>query len=166
MFKIYAIIALVGILGIVGYSAKYYYDTTQNKIAVLQENNAKLEVAIEVSESSINALEAQAKQNAKLQQNLQAQLQEAEAYGDNLRKKLRQLDLLGDALRDAANLEGRMNGATAKLWREIMGETGSTDGSDRPLPKWLQSDNSGAGDQNSDADGQSISTDSDTTKAN
>ena len=93
-------------------------------------------------------------------------MQEAEAYGDNLRKKLRQLDLLGDALRDAANLEGRMNGATAKLWREIMGETGSTDGSSRPLPKWLQSVPAGAGDQSSNPGGETISTDSDTTKAN
>jgi len=166
MFKIYALIALIGVLGIAGYGAKYYYDTTQAEIATLRDNNAKLEVAIETSEASIDTLRTQAKNNEKLQQDLQAQLQDAEAYGDNLRKKLRQLDLLGDALRDAANLEGRMNGATAKLWREIMGETGSADGSDRPLPKWLQSVPTGAGDQSSDADGQSISTDSDTTKAN
>jgi hypothetical protein len=166
MIKLYAIIALVGLLGIVGYGAKYYYDTTQAEIATLRDNNAKLEVAIETSEASIDTLRAQAEQNAELQKNLQTQLQEAEAYGDNLRKKLRQLDLLGDALRDAANLEGRMNGATAKLWREIMGETGSTDGSSRPLPKWLQSVPAGAGDQSSDADGENNSTDSDTTKTN
>ena len=166
MIKVYALIALIGVLGIAGYGAKYYYDTTQAEIATLRDNNAKLEVAIETSEASIDTLRAEAANNAKLQQNLQAQLQEAEAYGDNLRKKLRQLDLLGDALRDAANLEGRMNGATAKLWREIMGETGSTDGSSRPLPKWLQQVPKGAGNPSSDAGGQSNSTDSDTTKAN
>ena len=148
MFKVYALIALLGILGIAGYGAKYYYDTTQAEIATLRDNNAKLEVAIETSEASIDTLRAEAANNAKLQQNLQAQLQEAEAYGDNLRKKLRQLDLLGDALRDAANLEGRMNGATAKLWRDIMGETGNSSGSDSALPQWLQQ-NAGTRDKDS-----------------
>ena len=47
MFKIYALIALIGVLGIAGYGAKYYYDTTQAEIATLRDNNAKLEVAIE-----------------------------------------------------------------------------------------------------------------------
>ena len=73
MFKVYALIALLGILGIVGYGAKYYYDTTQAEIATLRDNNAKLEVAIETSEASIDTLRTQAKNNAKLQQNLQAQ---------------------------------------------------------------------------------------------
>ena len=83
MFKVYALIALLGILGIAGDGAKYYYDTTQAEIATLRDNNAKLEVAIETSEASIDTLRAEAANNAKLQQNLQAQLQEAEAYGDN-----------------------------------------------------------------------------------
>tara|TARA_B100002019_G_C21226830_1_gene577847 strand:+ start:421 stop:921 length:501 start_codon:yes stop_codon:yes gene_type:complete len=164
MVKLYAIIALVGVLGIAGYGAKYYYDTTQAEIATLRDNNAKLEVSLKTSEASIETLKAEAVRNAELQQNLQAQLQEAEAYGDNLRKKLRQLDLIGDALRDAANLEGRMNGATAKLWREIMDETGSSDGGSRPLPRWLQSVPKGAGDQSGDAGTESNSTDSGTTK--
>ena len=47
-----------------------------------------------------------------------------------------------------------------------MGETGSTDGSSRPLPKWLQSAPAGTGDSSSDANGENNSTDSDTTKAN
>ena len=166
MFKVYALIALLGILGIAGYGAKYYYDTTQAEIATLRDNNAKLEVAIETSEASTDTLRAEAANNAKLQQNLQAQLQEAEAYGDNLRKKLRQLDLLGDALRDAANLEGRMNGATAKLWREIMGETGNDNGGSRDLPNWLQSIPTGTGDQDSNQDSADNSTSSSQTQAN
>ena len=165
MFKVYALIALIGVLGIAGYGAKYYYDTTQAEIATLRDNNAKLEVAIETSEASIDTLRAEAENNAKLQQNLQAQLIEAEAYGDNLRKKLRQLDLLGDALRDAANLEGRMNGATAKLWREIMGETGNTSGSSSNLPNWLQP-NAGTGSESSNTGTEDSSTSSSQTQTN
>ena len=44
MIKLYAIIIIVGILGGAAYGAKYYYDTTQNTIAQLRDNNAKLEV--------------------------------------------------------------------------------------------------------------------------
>ena len=166
MARLYLVIIVLGVLGGVGYGAWQYYNDTQQRIQTLAENNAKLETALETSEKSINAMREQAAQTAVLTKRLQEDLQKAEQYGDNLRTRLRQLDLLADAIADAKNLEGRMNGATAKLWREIMGETGSTDGSSRPLPKWLQPATTGAGDQSSNADGENNSTDSDTTKAN
>ena len=50
---------------------------------------------------------------------LSKDLQRAEEYGDNLRNRLRELDLVQDAIRDSKDLEGRMNGAPAKLWREL-----------------------------------------------
>ena len=56
MARLYLLIFIVGIIGIVGYGAKYYYDTTQNRIAVLTKNNTTLKVAIETSEKSINNL--------------------------------------------------------------------------------------------------------------
>ena len=165
MARLYLVLLLLCVLGGVGYGAYSYYTSTQQRIQTLSENNAKLEVAIEKSEASINLLQSEASKNAQLNNQLQTQLQKAEEYGDNLRKKLRRLDLIGDALKNAANLEGRMNSATAKLWREIMAETGSNDGGKRPLPNWLQS-NSGTKTENSDADTKSNSTDSDTTKTN
>ena len=57
MLKVYALIIIVGILGGVAYGAKYYYDTTQATIATLRENNAQLEVAVQISEASIQALQ-------------------------------------------------------------------------------------------------------------
>ena len=165
MARLYLLLLILGVLGGVGYAAYGYYTSTQQRIQTLAENNAKLDVAIKQSEKSINLLKNEAVKNQELQTELQGKLQKAEAYGDNLRKKLRRLDLLGDALRNAANLEGRMNGATAKLWREIMEESGSSDGGKRPLPKWLLND-SGTGSKNSDAGTESNSTDSNTTKTN
>ena len=93
----------------------WYYKQTQTRIATLQENNAKLEVAVDTAESSIKTLQADAIKSAELTKKLQTDLQRAEKYGDNLRNRLRELDLVQDAIRDSANLEGRMNGATAKL---------------------------------------------------
>ena len=140
----------------------WYYKQTKQKIATLQENNAKLEVAVDTAESSIATLQADALKSAELTKKLQKDLQKAEAYGDNLRNRLRELDLVQDAIRDSANLEGRMNGATAKLWRELEDITGG-DG-DTPLPNWLQSD-TGAGSQDSNTDRENNSSDSGSTKA-
>lgn len=165
MIKIYAIVVVVALLGGVGYAAKSYYTSTQQKIQTLSENNAKLEVAIEQSEKSVNLLKSEAAKNAELNKNLQEKLQKAEAYGDNLRNRLRKLDLLADAISNAKNLEGRMNGATAKLWRELMGETGNNTGSTSDLPFWLQPNNAGTGSEGSDTSTKSDSTDSSKTKA-
>ena len=57
MIKLYGIIILVAILGGVGYGAKYYYDTTQNTIAQLRENNAQLEVAVQTAQESVETLQ-------------------------------------------------------------------------------------------------------------
>jgi len=165
MARLYLVLLLLGVLGGVGYGAYGYYTSTQQRIQTLSENNAKLEVAIEQSEKSVNLLKSEAAKNAELSKNLQVQLQKAEAYGDDLRNRLRKLDLLADAISNAKNLEGRMNGATAKLWREIMGETGNNTGSTSDLPFWLQSD-PGAGSQGGDTNRKSDSTNSSTTKTN
>ena len=166
MVKVYALVVVVALLGGVGYAAKSYYTSTQQKIQTLSENNAKLEVAIEQSEKSVNLLKDEAAKNAELSKNLQEKLQKAEAYGDDLRNRLRKLDLLADAISNAKNLEGRMNGATAKLWREIMGETGNNTGSTSDLPFWLQQNNAGTGSEGSDKNTKSDSPDSSKTKTN
>ncbi len=164
MARLYLVIIVLGVLGGVGYGAWQYYNDTQQRIQTLAENNAKLETALETSEKSINAMREQAAQTAVLTKKLQEDLQKAEQYGDNLRTRLRQLDLLADAIADAKNLEGRMNGATAKLWREIMGETGNSAGSSTDLPFWLQS-KTGSGSKNSNDSTESNSTNSSQTQA-
>ena len=166
MARIYLLVIVIGVLGGVGFGAWKYYTDTQQRIQTLAENNAKLETALETSEASITALQAQAEQSAQLTLQLQNDLQKAEAYGDNLRNRLRQLDLLADAMANPKNLEGRMNGATAKLWREIMGETGNDNGGSRDLPNWLQSIPTGTGDQDSNQDSADNSTSSSQTQAN
>ena len=163
MLKLYALIFVIPILSGVAYSAKYYYDTTQNKIAILTENNAQLEVAVQTASASLDAaIENQEKLGA-LNKSLQVDLQKAEQYGDSLRDKLQQLNLVKDALTDAKDLEGRMNGATAKLWREITTDTGGDGG--RPVPNWLQQSKAASGNQDSNQNRESSNTDGNTTEA-
>ena len=124
MIRIYLALAMFAIIGSLAYGAKYYYDTTQNKIAILTKNNANLKVAVDTAEASLKLAKEEQIKMSELNNKLQNDLQKAEKYGDSLRSKLAQLNLVKDALTDAKNLEGRMNGATAKIWREIMGDTG------------------------------------------
>ena len=163
MIRVYIMIAIVMAMAGVGYAAKYYYDTTQNKIAILTENNAQLEVAVQTANESLEVAITNQKKLAELNNNLQSDLQKAEQYGDSLRSKLAELDLVRDALLDAKNLEGRMNGATAKLWREITTDTGG-DGN-RDIPDWLQQPQVTSGDQNSNQDREGNNTDGNSTEA-
>ena len=158
MLKIYALIIILGILGGVGYSAKYYYDTTQATIATLRENNAQLEVAVQTNEESIRSLQANAVKMAELNNKLQSDLQKAEAYSDELRGKLSRMNLVVEALKDAAVLEGKMNGATAKLWRNFMEDSGNTN--DYPLPDWLRREIDGTGDSSSNENRENTDTNS------
>lgn len=165
MLKVYALVLIVGVLGVFAYGAKYYYDSTQATIATLRENNAQLEVAVQTSEESIKVLQADMQKFQELNSKLQNDLAQAEAYGDELQGKLNRMDLVQDAIKDAKTLEGKMNGATAKLWRGIIEDTGG-DGS-RPLPNWLQpvQPSPGAGDQGSNQSGKDNSADSEPTQA-
>ena len=171
MIKLYAMIIVLAVLGMVGAGAVWYYNDTQARIATLRDNNAKLEVAVQTAEESINTLQDTMQQVAKANQKLQGELQKAEQYGDELQAKLRRHDLTALALKEPKQLEGKMNGATAKLWREIEKDTGGS--GDSPLPHWLQStpveqsprSKDGSGDQDrASADTNSRETETSTTQ--
>jgi len=160
MARLYILIFVIGIIGVIGYGAKYYYDTTQNRIAVLTKNNATLTAAVETSEKSITALRGNIQKMSDLNNKLQIKLQNAEAYGDELREKLSKLDLVVEALKDSKVLEGKMNGASFKLWQGIMEETGrNIDKSN--VPSWLQRPEDGTGNK----DGNKDRTDNDTSSS-
>ncbi len=158
MTRIYILIFVMGMIGVAGYGAKYYYDTTQATIAVLQDNNAKLEVAVQVAEESVSTLKADMAKIGELNKELTLSLQKAEAYGDELRTKLTKLNLVVEALKDSKQLEGKMNGASADLWRGLMEESGNTN--QYPDPQWLLQLPTSTGSQSSNPSGEGTDTDS------
>lgn len=119
--------------GGVGY---LYVQKLQSDLETARENVAKMEVAVRTAEASIATLQEDAIKMQELNLQLSADLQKAEAYGDDLRSKLQRHNLTALALKKPGQLEGKMNGATAKLWRELEKDTGGT--GDSPLPSWLQ----------------------------
>ena len=130
----FKLLLVVGLLAGVG-GGFFYVKQLQSNLEIMRLNNAKLETAVETSEKSIELLKEDNIRLNNLSDQLTKDLQKAEQYGDNLRNRLRELDLVQDAIRDSKDLEGRMNGATAKLWRELEAATGG-DGN-TPLPNWL-----------------------------
>ena len=119
MIKVYAIIIIIGLLGGVAYGAKYYYDTTQNTIAQLRENNAKLEVANETNQATIRQMDTDNEVLNALTDQLSLDLQKAEQYGDELRHTLNKHNLTHLANKKLGMIEKRMQNATDKLWNEL-----------------------------------------------
>ena len=107
---------------------KWYYENTQDKIGVLRENAAKLEVAVQISEDSVAMLQNDATKHAELNSTLQLELQSAERYGDELRNTLQRHNLTALALRKPGLIQKRMQNATDKLWADITADIDADNG--------------------------------------
>ena len=125
MIRLYAIIFIVAMLGGVAYAAKYYYDTTQATISQLRENNAKLEVANETNQKTINKMLEDAVRLNALTDQLGNDLKKAEQYGDELRATLNKHNLTHLANKKPGMIENRMQNATDKLWDDLESITGN-----------------------------------------
>ena len=119
MIKVYLFLIIMGVLGAVGYGGYMYYKDTQQRIATLTENNAKLETAIQISEESIATLQSDIAKNGELNRVLQKELQVAEKYGDQLRNTLRKHNLTHLANKKPGLIERKMQNATNRLWNDL-----------------------------------------------
>ena len=126
MIKLYGIIIIVGILGGAAYGAKYYYDTTQNTIAQLRDNNAKLEVANETNQATIDKMGQDTARLNELNSELNMNLRKSEKYGDELRNTLNKHNLTHLANKKPGLIEKRMQNATDKLWDDLRSITDDT----------------------------------------
>jgi len=136
MIRLYLTLFVLGLAGSIAAGGYFYYKDTQERIATLQANNAQLEVAVQTAQESVDTLQKDMAKMSDLNNKLQKDLQKAEAYSDELKSKLSRLNLVVEALKDSKVLEGKMNGATAKLWRGFMSDTGNSN--EYPIPSWLQ----------------------------
>ena len=134
----------MGVLGSVGYGGYMYYKDTQQRIAILTENNATLEVAAQLQEETINTMIEDVQRNSKLNRVLQKELQVAEQYGDELRNTLRKHNLTHLANKKPGLIERKMQNATNRLWDDL---------ADITNPNGVQPDTTGKGsDGNKDSE--------------
>ena len=156
MIKVYLFLIIKGVLGAVGYGGYMYYKDTQQRIATLTENNAKLETAVQISEQSVETLRGDIIKNAELNRELQDELQVAEKYGDELRNTLRKHNLTHLANKKPGLIEKRMQNATNRLWNDLADITNPN--------KRVQSD-AGTKDSNGNKNSKDRSSNSSKTKA-
>lgn len=119
MIKVYALIIVLGVLGSVAYGAKYFYDTTQNTIRQLRENNVKLESANATNTATINRMQVDAQSLQVTIGELNSNLQAAEEYKDSLIQKLQRHDLSRLSTLKPGLIERRINDGTAKVFDEL-----------------------------------------------
>ena len=119
MIKGYIGLAILLFMLSAAYGAKYYYDTTQNKIAQLQENNVKLETAVASKDLVINDMKKTAKELEAINNQLALDLSQAQNYTDDLRKKLQEHDLTRLSLKKPGMIEKRVNDGTKNILSEL-----------------------------------------------
>ena len=117
MFKTYIIIAVVG--SMVATVGLLYYRDTQKRISALQQNNAKLEVAVQSKETALNEMTANFEKQSRLNKELTGKLEDAEKDQDDLRSKLQKHDLTRLSIGKPGMMEKRINDDTKKLFSDF-----------------------------------------------
>ena len=100
-----------------------YYWLTEKRLTVLTENNAKLSIAAQTNQQTIDKLSEDFEKQQVLNKELGIKLKASEAYGDNLAKKLREHDLTMLTLRKPGLIERRVNSATSKILKDLESST-------------------------------------------
>ena len=126
MFRIYAIVIVVGLVGGAVWGAYGYYKDTQQRISTLTQNNAKLKCANDTNTATIQQLNKNALALNQLIDDLGSELKKAEQYGDELRNTLRKHNLTHLANKKPGMIEKRMQNATDKLWDDLESVTDDT----------------------------------------
>jgi|TARA_B100001939_G_C16565966_1_gene456468 hypothetical protein len=119
MIKIYGLIIILVVLSGVGYGAISYYNDTQERLATLRDNNAKLEVANKSKEEALKTIQSNVEKTNKLNKELQGKLQNAEVYQDELRRKLQKHDLTRLSEKKPGLVEKKINEGTQKLFNDF-----------------------------------------------
>ena len=108
------LLVVIMVMGGVGY---WYYTDTQKRMAILQENNAKLEIAVATNEAALESLQAD-------YANAQAEITSLnEAYtairrqNQQLADKLQKIDLTAAAIANAEGIERAVNRGTENAGR-------------------------------------------------
>jgi len=124
MGKIAFVLLLIIVAG--GFAGRWYYNSSQEtiaqlnqNIATLRANQAQLEQAIATSNETIARQQADAQQFAEANNALREQLQAAESYSDDLQSRLRNHNLTVLTAQRPGLIETRVNNATARLFDEM-----------------------------------------------
>ena len=119
MIRVYIMIIVVGLVGGVVYGGYAYYQDTQQRLKTLQQNNAKLEVAVKSKDEALNFMTSNFEKQSRLNKELTGKLEDAEKDQDDLRSKLQKHDLTRLSIGKPGMMEKRINDDTKKLFSDF-----------------------------------------------
>ena len=111
--------ALLIVIAVMSAGFYLYYKDSQKKIAILTENSAKAELAVETQKNTIMAMNENYDKQAKLVGDLTSKLSEAEDGYKKLSSKLRRHDLEELSRAKPVAMEKRINRGTKRLLNEL-----------------------------------------------
>ena len=123
MARFYILIFILAILGGIGYGAYYIYNDTMQRMALLRDNNAKLEVAVKAKDSTIKSLKENMEKQIKLTKDLNNKLTIAEENNKKISNLLAKTDIIKNSLVDPAGQEKRINEQVNKMFSGINSAT-------------------------------------------
>lgn len=123
MIKVYIMIVVIGLVGGVVYGGYAYYNSTQQRIATLTSNNAKLEVAVKSKDKALDFMTANFEKQSKLNNELSGKLAEAEKENTVIRDKLAKGNLITDSIADPVAMEQKINEQVSSIFGALSDST-------------------------------------------
>ena len=123
MLRVYVILIILSLLAGIGYGAYYYYNDTQQRLAILRTNNAQLESSNKSLEVKITAMEKNIKKQIELTNDLNKSLEEAKKANTVIKDLLAQTDLVKNSLQDPKASEARINEKVDSFFKSIESAT-------------------------------------------
>ena len=123
MIKVYIMIVVIGLVGGVVYGGYAYYKSTQQRIATLTSNNAKLEVAVKSKDEALNFMTSNFEKQSKLNKELSGKLADAEKENTVIRDKLAKSNLIADSIANPKVMEQKINEQVSTIFGALSDST-------------------------------------------
>ena len=108
------LLVVIMVMGGIGY---WYYTDTQARMAILQDNNAKLNIAVETNEAALESLQADYATAQNEISSLNAAYTSIRRQNQVLADKLQEIDLTAAAIANAESIERAVNRGTENAGR-------------------------------------------------
>ena len=123
MIRVYIMIIVVGLVGGVVYGGYAYYQDTQQRLKTLQQNNAKLEVAVKSKDEALNFMTSNFEKQSELNKELSGKLADAEKENTVIRDKLAKSNLIADSIANPKVMEQKINEEVSTIFGALSNST-------------------------------------------
>ena len=123
MIRVYIMIIVVGLVGGVVYGGYAYYQDTQQRLKTLQQNNAKLEVAVKSKDEALNFMTSNFEKQSELNKELSNKLADAEKENTIIRDKLAKSNLIADSIANPQVMEQKINEQVSTIFGALSNST-------------------------------------------